>query len=338
LDRCIYSLVEFEAADAEHVLQNFLGARWTSKRIVSNEVQAAFGRTIDAALESSLRPIRNLFGAEGGRGGLGLPLRGIQSVSGEVYDFEPGFVPRLQRPSLKTVELPDGRKHVRLKLGSDKQVPWALHLIGQEFPGVLIDEQALRSFARSVSESIQGKIRLDIEVGGDDYFRGILKSCFNLLAASFPSVPFEKSFDPLREFVLTGSGKSSLFVRWPASPMDLPNPRLGPIDHVILIVSRGTSVEGIIKLFGGILHSFRLSDSYQGDSIQCSYVVDPLRQVQPSEQRQPNFSPEAVPVFADQSPVNSSQAQAAFSHFLSRIMEAYYQMSEAPNPSAPADA
>lgn len=70
MNRCIYSLEDFDEAAGEHILQNFLGARWTSKRISSDPVQDLFGRTIDVALEKGLREIRNLLGTRGGRGHL----------------------------------------------------------------------------------------------------------------------------------------------------------------------------------------------------------------------------------------------------------------------------
>jgi hypothetical protein len=336
LSHCIYSLAEFQCADAEHVLQNFLGARWTSREIVSNEVQKVFGLNIDKALEESLRPIRNLFGTEGGRGGVGLPLRDITSAKGEVFDFEPGFIPRLQHPFIQAVDLPDGRKHVQIKVGSDKQVSWALHLLRQEFPGILVDEPTLRSFSRNVKDFIQGQIQVELKVGGDEYFRGLLKSCFNLLAVSAPDVVFDKTFDALREFVLSGIGTSSLFVRWPAPSLKLSSPSLGPVDHAILIVSRDGAVEGIVKLFGGILHPILLADSYNGAPIKCGYIVDPLRKAVPSEMRQPDFDPDSVPTFASQLPRSDSQAQAAFSRCLSRIVETYYRLSEEPITSPPA--
>ncbi|MCE2504853.1 MAG: hypothetical protein J4G05_12500, partial [Chlorobi bacterium] len=61
------SSVSWES-DGEHILQNFLGTRWTSLEIVYNEVQAEFGQTIDASLERGLQPIRNLRGYKSDEG------------------------------------------------------------------------------------------------------------------------------------------------------------------------------------------------------------------------------------------------------------------------------
>lgn len=69
---CIYSKAKFDLADGEHILQNFLGARWVSNQIVCNEVQKQFGETIDCDLEKALRPFRNLLGSKGGRGEMDL--------------------------------------------------------------------------------------------------------------------------------------------------------------------------------------------------------------------------------------------------------------------------
>lgn len=108
MPRCIYTLREFESADAEHILQNFLGARWASREIVCNEQQAAFGTTIDSALEKALRPIRSLFGTRGGRRDPGPVLRNLQGSDGELYDIEPGFRARLNKPIVKVLDTPEG--------------------------------------------------------------------------------------------------------------------------------------------------------------------------------------------------------------------------------------
>jgi len=48
---CIYTRTNFASSTGEHILQNFLGARWTSNSIVCNEAQIKFGKTIDSAFE-----------------------------------------------------------------------------------------------------------------------------------------------------------------------------------------------------------------------------------------------------------------------------------------------
>lgn len=92
----------------------------------------------------------------------------------------------------------------------------------------------------------------------------------------------------------------------------------------MFIVSRGPSVEGVVQFFGDIVHSFQLSATYMGEPIHCGYVVDPFREAQPAETREPVFQDEAIPVFAQQSPDSNAAVQSAFCDRLSRIMEVFY--------------
>ncbi|MEZ6087010.1 MAG: hypothetical protein R3C05_03050 [Pirellulaceae bacterium] len=268
MPHCIYSQNEIAESDAEHVLQNFLGARWTSHEIVCNELQADFGETIDVALERSLQPIRNLFGTRGGRGGAGPILRNLEASSGEILDLEPGLQPRLRQPIVTVTNLPDGRRLVRMQLGVLGHLGWALNMLRDQIPELTVDENSLRTLGRSVESYIQGTVQLDVGFGGDDYFRGMLKSCFNLLGAVNPDAAQLPCFNGVREFVREGVGQSQSFVRWITNADPLPVPRLGPIDQAVFVTTRNTSIEGVIQFFGDIVHAFQLSDSYDGDLLR----------------------------------------------------------------------
>lgn len=324
MPRCIYSNEEFAESTGEHILQNFLGARWTSNEIVCNELQANFGETIDVALERSLQPIRNLFGTRGGRGGVGPILRNLESTSGELLDLEPGLRPRLRRPIVTVTDRPDGRRDVRMQLGVMGHLGWALNMLREQIPDLAVDENVLRTLGRAVESYIQGTVQLEVGVGGDNYFRGMLKSCFNLLGVVNPDACHSASFNDARSFIRNGSGQSPSFVRWILAPERLNIPRLGPIDHAILVTTRGTSVEGVVQFFGDIVHSFRLAEKYDGDPIHCGYIVDPLREADPAETREPEFETADVPVFVEQSEINTPEVQAAFYERLQRIMETFY--------------
>jgi len=173
--RCIYSLQDFEVADGEHILQNFLGARWTSHEIVSNELQAEFGAAIDSALEEGLKPIRNLMGTLGGRGDPGPLLRNLPVTTGEVLDLQPGAKPRLREPVIREQSLQDGRIQVNAQLGTQKQLNWVFAQIRERYPNAQIDEAQAASSARTAGRFIDGYVTLSVDFGGDDYFRGMLK-------------------------------------------------------------------------------------------------------------------------------------------------------------------
>lgn len=325
MPRCIYSLTEFESADREHILQNFLGARWTSNTIVCNELQADFSNTIDSALEEGLRMIRNVFGTRGGRRGPAPALRNIRASSGELFDFEPGLNPRLREPIVRITEHPDGRRDVELLLGDVEQLDWALSMLQREVPGLAVDrvdKNALRNNAHTVGLS-RTSVQVDACFGGQDYFRGMLKSCFNLLAANYPAVAYEPCFNAVRDFISAGMGSSQQFVRWTTTPNRLDVPKLGSSDQAIFIVSRGSSVEGVAQFFGDIVHPFQLTDGYAGAAIHCGYVVDPFREAQPAETREPEFAEGSVPIYADQSPEITPAVFDAFKERTSRIFREF---------------
>ena len=201
MSRCIYTLREFEVANGEHILQNFLGARWKSKTIVCNEQQSIFSTTIDSALEKALSPIRNLFGTRGGRGEPGSALRKLQGSDGELYDLEPGFRARLNRPIVKMINGPAGGRGVQLFLGNLNQLGRALWMLRQEVPGISVDEDTLRNSSKTVPLP-ECMVWPQLNLGGEEYFRGMLKSCFNLLAVKYSSVAYDPCFDAVRNLIL----------------------------------------------------------------------------------------------------------------------------------------
>ena len=233
--RCLYSLEDFEVADGEHILQNFLGARWTSHEIVCNELQSRFGATIDIALEEGIKPIRNLLGTLGGRGGAGPPLKNLPATTGEILDLEPGAKPRLREPVIQEHPLQDGRIQVKAQLGTQNHLNWVFAKIREKYPNARIDEAQATSSARTLRGFVDGSVTLSVDFGGDDYFRGMLKACFNLLGVTYRPIAFQPCFDAVREFIKNGVGGSARFIRWIELSDRLAIPQLGPADQAIFI-------------------------------------------------------------------------------------------------------
>lgn len=302
-NQCIYCKSSFVAANREHVLQNFLGARWDSPHIVCNHCQSEFSGTIDPAFEEGVRPIRAMLGTRGGRGGLGRPLKDVVTTAGERVDINPGGVPKLTRPSFHIGEAVDGSRAVRVTLRDVRQWPWALAELREKFPGGEIDEEAARQSMRPVESHLEGAVETRIEMGGTMFFRGLVEAGFNLLAAHSREgreAALSPAFDAVRAFVLRGEGDLSRFVRW-SSDVDIPKPySIGALDHALGLVTRERSVEGVAQIFGHISIPFRLSNSYEGRPMSCGYVVDPFREADPAESRLSSFPSESVPEFSGQ--------------------------------------
>ena len=322
---CIYSRQHFEHANKEHILQNALGARWASGQIVCNELQEQFGETIDLALTGRLQAIRTHFGTESGRGKSSPSLLRLETASGQLIDVEAGGQPRLSEPIVEFEELPDGHVQVHIELADKKQIDWAIAKVRAKYPRANIDREAFLSTAETRTEPLTEPIRLPFTLGGPEYFRGMLKSCFNLLAMNYRDEVMLPCFDPLRLFIATGVGDLDQHNAFAIDPAPLDLPRLGPIDHGIFIINRGRAVQGVIRFFGELIHVFKLTDGYDAPTpIHCGYVVDPLREAEPAEDKTPIFTPGMIPEFHGLPCEPTSSAQVALHAQVCRIFDKFF--------------
>ena len=323
--RCIYSLTEQDHSDGEHILQNFLGARWTSREIVSDDLQRTFGSGIDVDFEKCLQVIRNLMGTRGGRGGDGPTLKELATADHQNVNLLPGGKAQMAAPLLTEIDLPDGQKQVFIKAETPEHVAWAFAQIKAKYPKAQIDEQALLASATVTEGYINSPVQYKLELGGPELFRGLLKACFNLLGVEHPEIALLPCFNGVRDYIREGSGGAGSYIRWYASE-ELPNlPRLGPADQHIFIVCRGSSVEGEAQLFGGLVYPFQLTDSYCGPAFTCGYVVDPFRESEPAERRNPEFDAFAVPVFSEQQDEQNEAMIESLKRRLGRIIELHFE-------------
>lgn len=296
MSRCIYSLEEFDDAAGEHILQNFLGARWTSKRISCDSVQELFGRTIDVALEKGLREIRNLLGTRGGRGESGPILRNLVGSSGNKYHIQPGGIPQIARPILSAPTVAGDAFNVDIALGDERQLGWAQAQLRDRYPSYSIGP--VDSANMVVKETYcSERFGLRSGLGGEDFFRGALKAAFNLLGEEMTEVALSPAFDGVRKFVLQGGGNASDYIRWATTAESFQVPHIGEFDQFVGVYSKGCYVDGIVQFFGGIPFLMRLSDSFSGEAFQRAYLVDPTREGSPAEIRNPQFDAHALPAF-----------------------------------------
>ncbi|MGO9994576.1 MAG: hypothetical protein ACLPTF_18955 [Steroidobacteraceae bacterium] len=285
---CIYTRREFETATREHILQNFLGARRDSPEIACSEIQQLFATTIDKALEIGFQEYRLLLGSEGGRGGLPRPLK-VETTTGKSALLQPGGFAKLAEP--KVVPNPRNPEEFQIAISSIADVGWAAAKIREHFPSIDMDALIAALSEKAANPPPQpsqqdDRLLLKPQIGGEDFFRGILKSLFNLLGVNDAALALDPMFDPVRAFILTGVGGSRTFGRWPVrAPLALP--KLGEFDQFIAVYSRGTAVEGVAQFFGAFHWVFRLASSYSGPDFCFAYSVDPLRQAKPAEDREP---------------------------------------------------
>jgi len=339
---CIYKKVKFEESDGEHVLQNFLGARWVSSKISCNEVQAQFGASIDVALEKGLREVRNLLGTKGGRGGEGPTLKGIPDTEGTKFNLKPGGVPEISEPAIRSQSLPDGTQVIEGKIGNKNKLEWLIHELRAAHPNVNIDVDQLRALATSQRGYLDSHLHLQPCIGGADYFRGLLKSAFNLLGANASNIALLPCFDCLRNFIVDDVGSAETFIRWYSSSSSTSGvPALGKFDHFVCVYSDGSNVDGLVQFFGGIGHIVRLGRGYEGQAFKFGYLVNPLRDSDPAETREPTFNINLLPKFdgghAKPGPEVWPVYKAIYANYMERSldMEISRIIQEVMNSSAP---
>jgi hypothetical protein len=310
---CIYSRRPFESATREHILQNFLGARWDSPEIVCNEVQQQFSTSIDKALETGLKEHRILLGSEGGRGGEPRSLR-VETTAGRTVLVQPGGAAKLAEPRVSRDPGKPDSWHV--EVSSARDAGWVAKKIRDLYPNV--DMEKLKD---SLAEALKAeppprvdptdRLHLRVILGGDDFFRGAQKAAFNLLGVKDAKLALDPIFDPVREFILNGTGSSRSYVRWPTKgPVGLP--KMAEFDHLIAVYSRGPHVDAFAQFFGTMHWTFRLASGYAGSEFCHAYIVDPLREAEPPEDRAPRVTTGMFVPFEDGTPKQDDEARRYF--------------------------
>lgn len=333
MSQCIYTKEYFETADGEHILQNFLGARWTSTEISSNQVQHQFGNTIDVALAGGLKEIRNLLGARGGRGESGPTLKNILGSNGTRFSVGPGGKPHIAEPIIQTTEMPGGRHQLKVVLGDMKQLGWAVAKLREMYPDAAFDINELRHQAVIQSGYVDEHLKFRSGLGGDEFFRGALKAAFNLLGASDAKIAFLDALDEVRAFILHGTGDCKKFVRWLRTAEVVELPKIGDFDQFVAVYSKDGRIDGYIQFYGDLGFLLRLAERYEGPEFFYGYVVDSLRIVKPSECRNPDFRKENIPTFESGSLFPDETVWQSMSVRFSRILERYYRHADSQNLS-----
>lgn len=333
MNRCIYTKDQFETADGEHILQNFLGARWTSSKISSNRTQDQFGATIDVALANGLKEIRNLLGAQGGRGEPGPSLKNISGSEGTRFKMDPGGKPNIAEPVIKTTQMPNGQHQIQVVLGDMKQLGWAVAKLREMFPDASFDIEELRQHVVVQSGYVSEYVNYRSGLGGDEFFRGALKAAFNLLGESDADIALLDVFDEVRTFILNGTGDCKKFVHWLNTAEEIALPKIGEFDQFVSVYSKDGFVDGYIQFYGEIGFLLRLAEGYSGPEFCYGYLVDSFRDATPAEIRNPSFSKENIPTFESGSPLPSEVVWPVFSARFSRILERYYRRADTQNLS-----
>lgn len=328
MNKCIYSGEEFEEATKEHILQNFLGARWTDSSIVCNKVQKDFGHTIDPGFEEGLKSIRTLLGVKGGRGGTPPPIKRAKTEAGNEYHIGPGGKPEIASPIISVDALPEGGASVSIQVANENQLDWAIHQLRQRFPQLKLDEQKLRAAAQKSQSYMSEAVGLQLSLGGPDFFRGLCKAAFNLLGVTEKSVVLRPELDSIRAFILNGVGSSEDYIGWLLTDEQLDLPKLGDVDHCVGVFGRGGVIGGIVQLYGHLPFVLRFCANCECDDFAHLYIVNPFRDTEPPETREFLFDPDAIPQFKECAHLPDTKVWPHYVARLRRVLVAYQERAD----------
>jgi len=323
MNTCIYTKTQFEDAAGEHILQNFLGARWTDSTIMCNSIQQDFGDTIDREFSRRLDGFRTVLGTKGGRGGTPSPIKQIQDQKGNKYHLTSGGQPEIAKPIIQVDYRENGSADVRITLGHKGQWGWALKILREEHPRLNIDEKSFEENSEKRTDYLDSPVKLSFGIGGQDFFRGACKALFNLLGVSEPEVVLLPELDRMREFIVSGTGDSSEFIGWCTQLEPFSIPRLGPHDHFISVWSFDKRITGFIQLFGEIPFVVELASEIECQNFCHTYLVNPHRDTTPSEHRDIKLDPSCLPSFSDCPHIPGKEVWAAHQTRLERFFREY---------------
>lgn len=234
----------------------------------------------------------------------------------------------MAEPQVSVKELGDGKAEVSIQMGDIRQLGWAWSKLRVLKPNISLSAEMVKGLCQKAQAYLKSPVEMQVGLGGVDYFRGILKSCFNLLGANAPDIALGPAFDNARQYIAAGAGASEDFFRWTRDPDMLVLPKLGDADHFVGITTVRGGVEDTVQLFGGLRHSIRLADKFQGAPFRFGYLVNPLRDSAPAETRNPTFDERAVAVFTDQAPLPDKSIWPTIEKGLGVTMEAATRLAQ----------
>jgi hypothetical protein len=173
----------------------------------------------------------------------------------------------------------------RCPISDIAQLPWAIAELKRQLPEENFSVDELKANMVEDSVRFDSQIHLTPLIGGNEFFRGVLKSIFNLLGAMNHSVALMPDLDLARNFIYSGQGDFKSHIRFSKSFMFENVNRLGSFDHFICVFVNGNCIDAVAQYFGSITYVLRLTDTYEGENFCYSYLVDPCRESQPAEQR-----------------------------------------------------
>lgn len=204
--QCIFTNDELDQqTKPEHVLNDALGGRKTTRKAICSRCNNTFGGGIDKALTGQFEIIRNLFQMKSGSGRTAPMLRKLKAGSKTINAHGDGNLELVTKP-FEITKHADGRFDLRIMARSleeiDRLVPHIAAAL--TLPADNVRQQLANGQAMMV-EQRPGVVPFNMTFGGSDALRSAAKSCLVLWALKVGNDEVRGApYASVRNFILNG--------------------------------------------------------------------------------------------------------------------------------------
>lgn len=180
---CLFCNTDVRSAKPEHILQNALGGKKTSRRLICSPHNGSFGASIDNAVAEQVRFIRNFAQFPSGTGQPPPMLKNMQAGNDRYAIRNDGSLELNSKPLVVTQHA-DGSKYLQINATSMEQLRELLPHIAALLK---VSEAEALELIKANGISITSRppdnpAGQDLQFGGDEVVRSFTKSCLELWA------------------------------------------------------------------------------------------------------------------------------------------------------------
>ena len=258
--------ITLENQSEEHIFPNSCGGRLKSKDLLCKPCNESFGKDEDATFASQVNPLMNLLSIKRERGKTqSVPFRGL--VSGQEFILPNSGDIELKKPTIEEGKVNSEGKipvHVVCRTTTEARC------IMRKYPEIDV-ERELASAIRT-RHTLGETARFDMPFGGGAFFKAIVKIAINF----FIYKGGERKYIERALHFFDNTDDNIIALYYPSN--NIYTPSENEISHLIRVV--GNPAEKIlyayIELFNVLCFMVRLSDNYEGEFTDNTYIYDLL--------------------------------------------------------------
>jgi hypothetical protein len=274
--KCVLRCGNVIAADnssKEHIILNAIGGRKVVSGFICDCCNHGTGATWDAELTRQLNPISLLLGIRRTRG----------NVPSQVFPTSDGGQVQLNHDGRMTIARPqvertvDGNNtHVRVHARSKQELRRVIKgILRKHYPQKIGELDDLVATAQDVSRYSDAMFRIDLEFGGPEAGRSLVKSA---VALTFDAGVDPHECDLALDYLQKGSGKPCFGYYYdPDNDVVIDRPSKTPFHCAHVTGNPDTAmILGYIEFYGLHRMVMCLSESYSGKAFRNTYALNPV--------------------------------------------------------------